>query len=198
MGDEKKTGRWARSLHKAGLIDDVEDSWNLPDDVSITKAKIIVVGESPEGADKGADTLPAQSPVDVPPEKQAVDVPPEEQAKTKIRERFDVGDYSGCLELAESFVKDNPDDEVVLQLVDKCRKVLLQMYESRIGTFDRVPKKAVSQEEIVWRNLDPLAGFIAASVDGMMSFEDIVDISTVSRFDTCRILSQLLQDGIIE
>ena len=38
---------------------------------------------------------------------------------------------------------------------------------------------------------------VLSRIDGMTSFEDIVDISGLPRFDTCRILNQLLQDGII-
>ena len=186
MGDEKKTGRWAKSLHKAGLIDDVEESWRLPDNVSITKAKIIVVGEKPKQEGEPA----APGPPDA--------VSPASSARQRIAECYDVGDYSGCLELAGAFLKETPDDDEITQLVDKCRKVLMQMYESRIGAFDRTPRKAITEEELIWRNLDPLSGFIAATVDGMTTFEDIIDISTVSRFETCRILSQLLQDGIIE
>jgi hypothetical protein len=34
-------------------------------------------------------------------------------------------------------------------------------------------------------------------IDGMSSFEDIIDISGLPRFETCKILSRLLQDGII-
>jgi hypothetical protein len=188
MGDEKKTGRWAKSLHKAGLIDEVEDSWRLPDNVSITKAKIVVIGEQD-----------GEPPSEAPPDADAIDpADSTDSARQRITECFDVGDYSGCLELAETFLKESPDDEAVTQLVDKCRRVLMQMYESRIGAFDRAPRKAITEEELIWRNLDPLSGFIAATVDGMMTFEDIIDISTVSRFETCRILSQLLQDGIIE
>lgn len=192
MGDEKKTGRWARSLQKAGLIDEVEDSWNLPDDVSITKAKIIVIGDSPEK--EGAEGEPVHTMPAGPP--QPMD--PVEQTKLKITECFEVGDYSGCLERAESFTKTHPDDEAILELIEKCRKVLMQMYESRIGSFERIPRKIIGEEELIWRNLDPLAGFIAAMVDGLVTFEDIVDISSVSRFETCRVLNQLLQDGIIQ
>jgi hypothetical protein len=187
MGDEKKTGKWARSLHKAGLIDKVDDSWNLPDDVSITKAKIVVIGEEPRKERR--DTVPSE------PKAETGDA---DAGRIRMQELYDVGDYSGCLELAEAFLKENPGNCNVNGLIEKCRKVLMQMYESRIGAFDRVPRKTVIEQELIWRNLDPLVGFIATSVDGMMSFEDIIDISTVSRFDTCRILHQLLQDGIIE
>jgi hypothetical protein len=74
----------------------------------------------------------------------------------------------------------------------------MQMYESRIGSFDQVPALAISSGEIIWHNLNPSTGFILSRIDGMLSFEDIMDISGLPRFETCQILCQLLQDGIIE
>ncbi len=72
------------------------------------------------------------------------------------------------------------------------------MYESKIGDFSRIPRLTMNNHELIWRNLDASAGFIVSRVDGMSSFDDIIDISGLPRFETCRILSSLLQDGIIE
>jgi hypothetical protein len=113
-------------------------------------------------------------------------------------ERAEMGDHSGALEIADQILEGNPEDSDASFMRLKCRKTLMQMYESRIGSFRRIPKRIVTQEEIIWRNLDPVAGFIAASVDGTISFEDIIDISTLTRFEACRVLNQLLQDGIIQ
>jgi hypothetical protein len=115
-----------------------------------------------------------------------------------MKERFAVGDYTGALDLAEKLLESDTENQEASLCRLKCRKTLMQMYESRIGSFSRVPKRNISEEEVIWRNLDPVAGFIMASVDGVVTFEDIIDISTLSRFETCRVLNQLLQDGIIK
>ncbi|MCK9461870.1 MAG: hypothetical protein M0R80_19750 [Proteobacteria bacterium] len=117
--------------------------------------------------------------------------------RTQMRERLELGDYSGALAVAEEIAKSGGEDSEVKRVAKECRRVLMGMYESRIGSFDRVPKVAVSPHELVWRNLDAATGFVLSRIDGMSSFEDVVDISGLSRFDTCRILNQLLQDGII-
>jgi hypothetical protein len=208
MTDEKKTSRWTKNLEKAGLIGKVQDAWVLPE-ASEEEPPVIVVEEIRETQpplmeddddpivstiEESIDTSAASRSTDPVPlgERPTVDL------HRAMNEREQMGDHSGALEIAEQILDGNPEDSDASFMRLKCRKTLMQMYESRIGSFRRIPIRIVSEEEIIWRNLDPVAGFIAASVDGFVSFEDIIDISTLSRFDTCRVLNQLLQDGIIQ
>jgi hypothetical protein len=117
--------------------------------------------------------------------------------RTQMRERLELGDYSGALAAAEEISKSGDEDEEVKRIDAECRRVLIGMYESRIGSFARAPAVVVSPQELVWRSLDATAGFVLSRIDGTSTFEDIVDVSGLSRFETCRILNQLLQDGII-
>jgi hypothetical protein len=116
----------------------------------------------------------------------------------KLHQRFDVGDYSGVLELSEALLKKNPTDKEATHYRDSSKEILMQMYESRIGSLDQVPVLAISSGEVIWHNLDPAAGFILSRIDGTVTFEDIIDISGLPRFETCQVLCKLLQDGIIE
>jgi hypothetical protein len=117
--------------------------------------------------------------------------------RARMAERMELGDYSGALEAAEEILGASSGDVEATSARDECRRILVKMYEARIGAFERVPKMAVTPHELIWRNLDASTGFVLSRIDGMSSFEDVVDISGLSRFETCRILSQLLQDGII-
>ena len=113
------------------------------------------------------------------------------------RELFEVGDFTGALSRAEEVLKSDPGNFEAARIREEARDTLMRMYESRIGQFDRVPQIAVTNHELIWRDLDPQTGFILSRIDGFGTFEDILDISGLSRFDTCRILDRLLQDGII-
>ncbi|MCP4675652.1 MAG: hypothetical protein GY854_09140 [Deltaproteobacteria bacterium] len=117
---------------------------------------------------------------------------------SKMRDHYDMGDYTGALEIAGKILDKEPDNKDALEYRDTSRGVLTQMYESRIGSLDRVPVLAIDSSEIIWRNLDPAAGFVLSRIDGMMTFEDLLDISGLPKFETYQILNQLLQDGIIE
>jgi hypothetical protein len=214
MTEDKKHHGWSKSVEKAGLMDDVGDSWTLTDD---DDTKVVVEAAKPKKSPPDGERTNTEPPPLIIEESGArrsrddstqkiaiaqTNEPMSAQSETSIRilmkERFAVGDYSGAMELAEQCLEEDPDDHEASLCRLKCKKTLMQMYESRIGAFDRAPERAISHEEIIWRNLDPVAGFIVATVDGYMTFEDLIDISTVSRFETCKILSQLLQDEIIK
>lgn len=207
MNDEKKISRWAKSLDKAGILDPVEDAWVLPDGPDGEPLPTIIVDKRdtdppPPNVDEPEITI-TESVLDPRAAKRTTDpVPAMEMSLDELRRqlhyRFDVGDFSGALDMAEKLLKHNPDDQEATMYKLRAKTTLMQMYEARIGSFKRIPNQSVSKDEMVWRNLDATTAFIASFVDGTMSFEDIVDISTVSRFETCRILNQLLQDGIIE
>ena len=218
MNDNKKIKHWAKTLDETGYLDEVEDSWTLKETKGKEKAKIVV--ESKKGKEKDpqkptdtlrglsdqfvsseeiASRLPTPPVEGKAPLKTTDPVPPDDTAiRSLMKEKYAVGDYSGALDLAEQLLESNPENNEASLCRLKCRKTLMQMYESRIGSFSRVPERMITEEEIIWRNLDPVAGFIVASVDGVVTFEDIIDISTLSRFETCRVLNLLLQDGIIK
>jgi hypothetical protein len=118
--------------------------------------------------------------------------------RLEMRGHFDIGDYSGALEIADNLLEEDAEDEEALEFRKSCRDTLVQMYESRIGSFEKVPAMAIGPDEIIWRNLNPATGFVISRIDGMLTFEDIIDISGLPRFETCRILGQLLIDGIIK
>ncbi|MFO8071903.1 MAG: hypothetical protein R6V85_08510 [Polyangia bacterium] len=116
----------------------------------------------------------------------------------EMSDRYDAGDYSGALEIAERILSERSDDEQALRIRDQCRQVLLQMYEARMGSPDHVPEVSVAQQDLIWRNLDSATGFLLSRIDGFSTFEDIIDVSGMPRFEACRIIDRLLQDGIIE
>lgn len=157
--------------------------------VSVRGARISVPPDRPESQEEPQPEIIDQPP---PPAE------PEKPARQLIGERYELGDYSGALEIAEQLLQQDPDDVEAADYAESCKEVLTQMYEARIGSFERVPQVAVSEHELIWRDLDPAAGFVLSRIDGFSTFEDIIDISGMPRFETCRILDQLLQEGIIK
>ena len=206
MNDKNKTNRWARSLDKAGILDPVNDSWELPETPDGSPMPTIIVDkratEPPPPIDEPEVTVSSSATDSHIAKRTTNPVPakdmPLDELRRQLYQRFDVGDFTGALNMAERLLKHDSEDQEASMYKLRSKTILMQMYEARIGSFKRIPKQSVTKDEIVWRNLDSTTAFIASYVDGTMSFEDIVDISTVSRFETCRILSRLLQDGIIE
>ncbi len=138
----------------------------------------------------------APSPQDPPPEAPA---PVDELTSlmTGAKELFDLGDFSGSLDLVEKVLRAEPTHEGALAYLKRNEATLMRMYESKLGAMSVVPRQLVPPDEVIWLNMHHRAGFILSQVDGTMSYEDLLEISGMDRFDTVRILAELVSKGII-
>ena len=116
---------------------------------------------------------------------------------TGARELFELGDFSGSLELVEKALRSSPDHEDARAYLKRNESTLLHMYQSKIGHMGTIPRQLVPPDEIIWLNMHHRAGFILSQVDGTLAYEDLLDISGMDRFDTMRILADLVQNRII-
>jgi len=129
-------------------------------------------------------------------------VPPAEDEELSAwtagaRELVALNDFSGALELLAKILARKPQDEEAQKLHASCEENLIQMFESKLGAMDRIPRVVLPPDEIIWLNLDPRAGFVLAQIDGAVTFEDLFAICGLHRLDTARILSQLLEEGVV-
>jgi hypothetical protein len=115
----------------------------------------------------------------------------------EVKDRFDVGDFTGALELATSILDEHPEHVDAQLYADHCRDTLKQMYISNLGGLRRVPQLAVSPEQLRWLALDHRAGFLLAQLDGRSTFEELLDVCGMPPFDAIRLLVQLLQQNVI-
>lgn len=115
----------------------------------------------------------------------------------EMRDRISLGDYSGALEVAERILAGSPDDPEAQACAESCRRVLRQMYATRIGPLDRVPVVMVPRDQLRWLSIDHKAGFVLSLVDGVSNLEMIIDVSGMPELETLRILSELAQQRII-
>ena len=113
------------------------------------------------------------------------------------RELVALNDFSGAMELLAKILARSPNDTQARKLYATCEENLIHMYESKLGAMHRVPRVVLPPDEIIWLNLDPRAGFVLAQIDGTVSFEDLYAICGLQRLDTARILSQLLEEGVV-
>ncbi|MFL5309969.1 MAG: hypothetical protein ACJ79H_05880 [Myxococcales bacterium] len=113
------------------------------------------------------------------------------------RELVALNDFSGALELLAKILARKPQDDEAQKLHALCEANLIQMFESKLGAMDRIPRVVLPPDEIIWLNLDPRAGFVLAQIDGAVTFEDLYAICGLHRLDTARILSQLLEEGVV-
>jgi hypothetical protein len=113
------------------------------------------------------------------------------------RDLIDLDDHTGAMELIAKAQVLAPDDPEVLRLRERSERTLLAMFESKLGDLGSIPRVLLKDDEIIWLNLDHRAGFVLAQIDGTVNFEDLFAVSGMSRLDTGRILTQLVDEGVI-
>jgi hypothetical protein len=67
-----------------------------------------------------------------------------------------------------------------------------------IGPLDRTPKLKVAMAEIGDMNLDHRAGYILSQIDGLSTFEDVIELSGMSRLETLGVFATLVEQDLIE
>jgi hypothetical protein len=115
----------------------------------------------------------------------------------EVRDRFDVGDFSGALALVVKILEEEPEHVDALLYAEHCRDVLKQMYISNLGGLRKVPQIMVSPEQLRWLALDHRAGFLLSQLDGHSTFEELLDVCGMPPFEAIRLLVQLLQQNVI-
>ena len=114
------------------------------------------------------------------------------------REFSERNDHVAAVEAAEAAAAEDPQGLVGPVLLHRHRDLLMQIYEGHIGAMTQVPLVAVPLHTISTSQLDHRAGFLLSRIDGMLTYEDILDISGMPRLDAYRLLSGLLRRGLIE
>mgnify|MGYP001368911993 CR=1 FL=1 len=144
------------------------------------------------------------APVAVPAELAAMPTTPGQDKRAEAdtlmqgaRELFELGDFSGSLQLVQKALSLQPDHRDALAYLERNQDTLVQMYESKIGPLDSRPRVVLRPDEIVWLNLDHRAGFVLAQIDGTITVDDLYALSGLSRLDTAKILAELVEQGVI-
>ncbi|MBI5547642.1 MAG: hypothetical protein HY901_27485 [Deltaproteobacteria bacterium] len=115
----------------------------------------------------------------------------------KATDLLDLDDHSGAMAAVDKILAIDPTNATAQELKARCEGTLLAMCESKLGDLTRRPAVKLKPDEVVWLNLDHRAGFLLSMIDGQVSFEDLFTLSSMSRLETARILSQLVQDKVI-
>jgi|GEM_PF-870305 len=113
------------------------------------------------------------------------------------RELFALGDFSGSLELVEKVLELDGGNLEARQYLERNEGTLLKMYESKLGDLEGRPRPMTTPDEVIWLNMHHRAGFVLSQVDGMLSYEEIADVSGLPRLETFRILADLKRNGVI-
>jgi hypothetical protein len=111
---------------------------------------------------------------------------------------FDARNYSSALVLAESVLLTDADHVQAKRCAETCREVLTEKYLSNLGGRSSIPRVTMGAEEMRWLSLDHRAGFLLSIIDGSMSIEEVLDVSSMPELDALRIMFELRMQDVIE
>jgi hypothetical protein len=117
--------------------------------------------------------------------------------RREMVDRFELGDFTGALSLAETLMEIDRTDAEARRIADTSRTRLRAIYIGRLGALDQVPVMMIPHAELRWLALDHRAGFVLSLVDGTSSIEEIIDVSTMPQLEVLRTLYNLLSQSVI-
>ena len=136
---------------------------------------------------------PEPEPVDEPPLMPAVDG----SELAQVRQAMDSGDLELALDECQAVFEAQPGNADAARLLERIQQLLIKTYWAELGDMQQIPTVQVPRHEIIWQDMDHRTGFLLSRIDGLLSFQDIIDISGMNDFEACRILLKLLRDDVI-
>jgi tetratricopeptide (TPR) repeat protein len=113
-------------------------------------------------------------------------------------ELFREGEVQECFELLETLVRENPRRMEIQGYYELVRSHLFGYYRERVADASRVLKVKITPEEVMRFNLPANAGFVLSMIDGRTSVNEVLALSGMDPFDAIRLVSNLLEAGIVE
>lgn len=194
-------------------VDAVHDAWVLAREEPVpgggVRTSLPPSSSRPPGLDRLTRTTPAaRGPRRRSPSTDALELveqsrssrpgAPASDPAAEMAERFALGDFTGALTVAELLLGRDPGHEAARRYAEGCRERLAQLYTSRLGRLDRVPRVAVPDAEIRWLGLDHHAAFLLSRIDGESTVEDLLHVVAMPRVDALKTLVELLDAQAIE
>ncbi|MGO9835324.1 MAG: hypothetical protein ACLP1X_14015 [Polyangiaceae bacterium] len=106
-------------------------------------------------------------------------------------ERLAAGDYAGVVMAAEALLEHQPNHADALDSAQIARSELAKVYQSRLGSMERVPRVVMGPEGLLALSLDFGAGLLLSRVNGTVTLAGIVETCGLPKLESLRILSEL-------
>jgi hypothetical protein len=133
------------------------------------------------------------------------DEPPDGRTRRRVgalieraEREFAAGHFPIAVAALDLALDEKPESAIAQKIVHRHRDLLLRIYESYIGDDTATPLVALPAHEIALQALDSRAAFLLSRIDGMLTFEEILDVAGMSRLEAYRHLCRLLLRGILE
>jgi hypothetical protein len=94
-------------------------------------------------------------------------------------------------------LSEDPNSALAQKLIHRNRDTIMAVFQSFLGDLDRQPALARPLHELGAAPISPRAAFLLSRVDGVLSLDEILDVSGMPRLEAYRYLCQLFLRGIL-
>ncbi len=101
--------------------------------------------------------------------------------------------WEGLNQLLEA----DPDRLEVRGYLELARKQLMQEWAGQIGDRGRSLRLTLSHEEMLKLKLKPEEAFLLTQVDGLVSIDDLISLTSGDRFHALEMIARFLREGVL-
>jgi len=134
--------------------------------------------------------------------------PPEESREDKTRRRItalfekaiewnDAGEVDKAVAAVDLALAEDPSTALAQKLIHRNRDTMQLVFQNFLGDLARTPQLARPLHELSSAPISPRAAFLLSRIDGMISIDEILDVSGMPRIEAFRHLCQLYLRGIL-
>jgi hypothetical protein len=107
------------------------------------------------------------------------------------------GNHDAAITALDLALDEQPDSAIAQKLIHRHLDTILDIYERYLDNPTAVPALQISPSEFREHAIDNRAAFLLTRIDGVLTVEDILDVSGMPRLETCRYLCSMLRRGIL-
>lgn len=107
------------------------------------------------------------------------------------------GELDKAVAAVDLAMSEDPNSALAQKLLHRHRDETMQVFQSFLGDLSRQPQLARPLHELASAPISPRAAFLLSRIDGMLSIDEILDVSGMPRLEAYRHLCQLFLRGIL-
>jgi hypothetical protein len=107
------------------------------------------------------------------------------------------GQFERAVIAVDLVLSEDPDSAVAQKLVTRHRDAMTSVFQNYIGDLERSPRLARSLNDLANTQINPRAAFLLSRIDGMITIDELLDVSGMPRLEAYRYLCQLYLRDIL-
>lgn len=107
------------------------------------------------------------------------------------------GELDRAVAAVDLALSEDPNSALAQKLLHRNRETVQSVFQNFLGDLARTPQLARPLHELASAPISPRAAFLLSRIDGMISIDEILDVSGMPRIEAFRHLCQLYLRGIL-